>query len=86
MLRKRWLRGKLTDQRFAAAVGHLQQLGFERAPTLGLMPRAVEVRANVSTYDACYVALAAQLDSELVTVDERLANATGPRCAIRILR
>lgn len=86
VLRKRWLRRTLTDQRFAAAVGHLQQLGFERAPTLDLMPRAFELRANVSAYDACYVALAEQLECELLTVDARLANATGPRCSIRVLR
>ncbi|WP_375478155.1 type II toxin-antitoxin system VapC family toxin [uncultured Jatrophihabitans sp.] len=86
VLRKRWLRRTLTDQRFAAAIAHLQQLGFERAATLHLMPRAFELRANVSAYDACYVALAEHLDCELVTVDGRLANATGPRCAIRVLR
>lgn len=86
VLRKRWLRSTLTDQRFAAALAHLQQLGFERAPTLRLMPRAFELRANVSAYDACYVSLAEQLDCELVTVDERLANTTGPRCSIRVLR
>ena len=85
VLRKRWLRRTLSDQRFAAAIGHLRQLDFDRAPTLRLMPRAFELRANVSAYDACYVALAEQLSCELVTVDERLANATGPRCSIRVL-
>ena len=86
VLRKRWLRRTLTEQRFATAIAHLQQLAFERIPTLRLMPRALELRANVRAYDACYVALAECLGCELVTVDGRLATATGPLCPIRVLR
>lgn len=86
VLRKRWLSRTLTDQRFDAAVAHLRQLQFERVPTLRMMRRAFELRANVSAYDACYVALAEMLECELVTADGRLARAPGPRCAIRILR
>lgn len=86
VLRKRWLRGTLTEQRFSTAIAHLQQLNFERVPTLQLMHRAFELRANVSAYDACYVALAEVLGCELVTADGRLAAATGPRCPIRVLR
>lgn len=86
VLRKRWLRRTLTDQRFSAAVGHLQQLPFERVPTRRLTRRAFELRTNVSAYDACYVALAELLDCELVTADARLAAATGPRCGVRVLR
>ncbi len=86
VLRKRWLRGTLTEQRFATAVAHLQQLDFERVPTLQLMPRAFELRTNVNAHDACYVALAERLGCELLTADGRLAAATGPRCPIRLLR
>ena len=39
-----------------------------RFPTLGLMRRAFELRANVAAYDACYVALAEALDWPLCTV------------------
>jgi len=85
VLRKRWLRHTLTEERFSAAIAHLQQLEFERVPTLRLMRRAFELRANVSAYDACYVALAEHLGCELVTADGRLAAATGPRCPIRVL-
>jgi predicted nucleic acid-binding protein len=77
VLRKRWLARTLSDQRFEAAVGHLQQLRFERVPTLRLMRRA---------FDACYVALAERLECALTTADGRLAAAPGPRCAIRVLR
>ena len=86
VLRKRWLGRTLSDQRFEVAVRHLQQLRFERVPTLRLVRRAFELRANVSAYDASYVALAERLDCELVTSDGRLAGAPGPRCAIRVVR
>ena len=86
VLRNRWLGRTLRDQRFEAAVGHLQQLRFERVPTLRLVRRAFELRTNVSAYDACYVTLAERLDCELLTADGRLAAAPGPRCAIRVLR
>ena len=86
VLRQRWLRRKLTEQRFSTAIAHLRQLDFERVPTLRLVPRAFDLRSNVSAYDACYVALAEQLDCELITADGRLARATGPLCPIRVLR
>ncbi len=86
VLRKRWLRGTLTEQRFAAAIAHLEQLDLERVPTLRLVQRVFELRANVTAYDACYVALAERLGCELLTADSRLAAATGPRCLIRVLR
>jgi len=86
VLRKRWLAGTLSDQRFATAVGDLEQLALERVPSRRLMRRAYELRANVTAYDAGYVALAELLDCELLTADRRLANASGPRCTIRLLR
>lgn len=85
VLRKRWLRRTLSEQRFSAAVGDLQRLEFERVPTLRLARRAFELRANVSAYDACYVALAELVQGELLTADRRLAGAAGPRCTIRVL-
>ncbi len=85
VLRKRWLRGTLGEHRFATAIAHLQQISFERVPTLRLVSRAFELRANISAYDACYVALAERLRCELVTGDRRLATATGPLCPIRVL-
>lgn len=85
VLRRRWLAGSMSDQRFADAIGDLERLDFERVPTLRLMRRAYELRANVTAYDATYVALAEALECELLTGDRRLAGATGPRCAIRVL-
>jgi predicted nucleic acid-binding protein len=86
VLRKRWLAGTISDRRFEAAITDLEQLGMSRYPTLPLMRRAFELRANVTAYDASYVALAELLGCELLTGDGRLAGALGPRWAIRLLR
>ena len=86
VLRKRWLTGSITDQRFADAVGDLEDLDFDRYPAQQFMARAYELRANATPYDAAYVGLAEELGCALLTADERLASAPGPRCAIRVLR
>ena len=85
VLRKRWLARAISDERFDAAVTDLQRWDFERVPTLRLVRRVYELRANVTAYDAMYVALAEALGCELLTADQRLAGATGPRCSIRAL-
>jgi len=85
VLRKRWIAGTVSDRRFAAAVDDLGQLDIDRYPTLRFMRRAYELRANVTVYDSAYIALAETLGCELLTADQRLANASGPRCAIRVL-
>ena len=86
VLRKRWLAGDLPAHRFRSAVDDLNDLPLDRYPAYPLMRRAYELRANVSAYDSAYVALAEVLDCPLVTVDERLARASGPRCEFQILR
>lgn len=85
MLRKRWPAHTISTTRFDAAVTDLQRMDFERVPTLRLIRRPYELRADVTAYDAPYVALAELLDCDLLTADQRLAKATGPRCAIRVL-
>jgi predicted nucleic acid-binding protein len=86
VLRKRWIAGTVSDERFAAAVDDLGQLDIDRYPALRFMRRAYELRANVTVYDSAYVALAEALSCELLTADQRLANASGLRCAIRVLQ
>jgi len=85
VLRKRWFAGTLSDGRFAAAVDDLIDLDVDRYPALPLLRRAYELRANVSAYDATYVALAEGLACALVTANARLAHAPGPMCEIRLL-
>ena len=86
VLRKRWIAGTVSDQRFAAAVDDLGELDIDRYPAVRFMRRAYELCTNVTVYDSAYVALAETLGCELLTADQRLAHASGPRCAIRVLQ
>ena len=63
----------------AVRAGELHARSYPFEPFLR---RAWELRDNVTTYDAWYVALAERLDAALVTTDERLQRATGPRCRV----
>jgi predicted nucleic acid-binding protein len=85
VLRKRWLAGTLSARRFAAAVDDLEAFDLDRYPTLPFMRQAYALRANMTAYDAAYVALAEVLGCELMTADKRLAKSSGPRCPIRLL-
>jgi predicted nucleic acid-binding protein len=85
VLRKRWLAGSISEGRFAVAVRDLEDIDLERHPVLRLMRRAFELRANVTPYDAAYVALAEVLGCELWTADQRLAKAPGPSCTVRVV-
>jgi predicted nucleic acid-binding protein len=46
--------------------------------------RVWEMRANVTAYDAWYVALAEMLGARLATLDLRLSRAQGPRCEFAV--
>jgi len=85
-LRKHWLVGDLTDERFALALDDLEALALARFPVLPLMRRAYELRANVTAYDAAYVALAEVLRCPLLTADARLGRAPGINCDVKVLR
>ncbi|MFZ4519378.1 MAG: type II toxin-antitoxin system VapC family toxin [Microthrixaceae bacterium] len=43
-------------------------------------PRVWELRHTLTAFDAFYVAVAEAADARVVTLDRRLARATGPRC------
>ena len=85
VLRKRWLAEAITARRFRAAIEDLLMLPIARFPLAPLMIRAYELRANVTAYDASYIALAEGLACPLVTADTRLARAPGIRCAVQVL-
>jgi predicted nucleic acid-binding protein len=85
VLRKRWLAGDLSDGRFRSAIDDLLALPLARFPVGPLMRRAYELRANVTAYDAAYIALAEGLACPLVTADARLAVAPGVNCEIEVL-
>jgi len=43
--------------------------------------RICDLRKNLTSYDAWYVALAEGLDYPLATLDRKLRGATGPMCS-----
>jgi predicted nucleic acid-binding protein len=69
--------GKLTTARASAAIARLAESEISRVPTRMLLREMWSLRANLSAYDACYVALARALDCPLLTVDRPLTRAPG---------
>jgi len=78
--------GLLDTRRAELALTDLAALPMHRAAHRVLLPRCWELRDNLTTYDATYVALAEALDATLLTGDRRLANWAGPTCTIELLR
>lgn len=85
-LRAQVLRGHVSADDAGAALARWARLGVRRFAVVGLLARIWELRDNVTAYDATYVALAEGLGCDLVTADARLAHATGPTCAITVVR
>lgn len=56
-----------------------------RYPSYTLVERVWELRANVSAYDAVYVALAENLDVSLLTADRRLGRVPAFRCPVTLV-
>jgi len=54
-------------------------------PTTPLLLRSWQLRSNLTSYDACYVALAEALSCTLLTADERLSRAPGIRCEVEVI-
>lgn len=86
VLRGQMLAGSLDARRADLALNDLSAMPLKRAPHLPLLQRCWELRENLTTYDASYVALAEALDVLLLTGDRRLARAPGPRCQIEVLQ
>jgi predicted nucleic acid-binding protein len=85
VLRRRWLAGALSDRRFEEAITLLASLPIDRFAAAPFLPRAFELRANVTAFDAMYVAVAEILGCPLLTGDGRLASAPGLRCRVEVL-
>lgn len=65
----------ITERRAAELVADQIDAPMRRHRHLALIPRAYELRGNVSVADGVYVALAERLGVPLVTADARLATA-----------
>ena len=71
---------EITTPEANAAYEDFMQLDVELFSFEDFSDRVWELRHDVTSYDAWYVALAEALDLPLATLDERLSKAKGPQC------
>lgn len=84
ILRRLELGGELEPTEAAVAQELLLQLDMQLFPYHPFAGRIWELRRNVTSYDAWYVALAEALDCPLATLDKKLASASGLHCSVLI--
>ena len=82
ILRRMEAFGSLSRPEAASAHRDMLRYKIARYPFAPFAGRVWELRANLTAYDAWYVALAEALDWPLLTLDRRLSRATGPRCEV----
>lgn len=82
ILRRHELAKLITADQAAQAHADLLDLAIEHWPYELLASRAWQLRQNLTTYDASYVALAELLDVGLVTLDRRISRAPDLRCTV----
>lgn len=83
ILRRSSLAGVISPD--SAQLAHADLLKL-RVVLFGYEPvaeRVWELRGAITSYDACYVALAEALDAPLATADLRLSRAPGPHCVFK---
>ena len=83
VLRRGATAGDLSQDAASLAYADLLDLRTELYPFAPVAVRAWEMRGNVRSYDAWYVALGELLGAPVATLDRRLANSPGLRCEFR---
>lgn len=84
-LRRSVIGGRLDAGAAWTTLDRWRRLGVTRHATVDLSERIWGLRANLSAYDACYVALAEVLDCCLVTADGRLGRAPAIGCPVTVV-
>lgn len=85
VIRGNLLGGKITPGHAADAAAAAAALDPVVARTRLIAARIWELRSNLTTYDAAYVAAAERYRCPLVTTNARLARAPGIRCAVDVV-
>jgi len=75
----------MTAARASTALDDFAELDVERYEHGPLLPRIWALRANLTAYDAAYVALAEALEVPLLTTDVKLAGAPGILCEVIVV-
>lgn len=84
-LRGLWLGGSIDQQLLLEATVVYEAMPMPRFGMQGLHQRVLQLRQNLTVYDATYVALAEALELELVTYDRAMATAPGIACDVILL-
>jgi predicted nucleic acid-binding protein len=82
IIRRHELAGLVSTDQATQAHADLLDLAIEHWPYEILAARSWELRHNLSSYDASYVALAELTETTLVTLDGRIGRAPDLRCAV----
>jgi predicted nucleic acid-binding protein len=82
IVRRQELAGLVSSDQASQAHADLLDLALGRWPYELLATRSWRLRANLSIYDASYVALAELLDTSLITLDAKIGRAPGIKCAV----
>lgn len=77
--------GAMDDRRADLAIADLRALRINRVAHGPLIERCWQLRGNLTTYDAAYVALAELAGVSFVTADAQLAGAPGLGCQVELL-
>lgn len=85
VLRRYATRNEISAMRGRLALEILARFPITRYSHEPLLTRIWALRANMTAYDAAYVALAEALGATLLTRDERLSTAPGGRAKIELL-
>ena len=84
ILRRAVLAGDLSSDVATLAHDDLVRLRVDLFAYEPHAQRVWQLRDNLTAYDAWYVALAEALNVPVVTLDRRLAVASGPTCSFRL--
>lgn len=75
----------LSSTRAREALDDLSQLRLRRYPHFPFLLRVWELHANLTAYDAVYVALAETLGATLLTRDRKIASAPGHHAQVEVI-
>lgn len=84
-VRRLVLKGAVDADRGQQAIEQMAGLDIQRYSHQTLLPRVWALRANLSAYDASYVALAEALDAPLFTCDAKLAASSAGTAEIQMV-
>lgn len=82
IIRRHEMAGLVGADQATQAHADLLDLSIEQWPYELLGVRVWELRKNLSSYDASYVAVAELSDAPLVTLDRRISRAPNLRCTV----